>query len=219
MYSKNNTNLIIFEKLLLLKTYSEETLNDLLITIILNITEKASIDAIKLLIKNGINLNYKRHLIWTTPIYCCVHLKNIEIIKLLIDNGADINITCNSEYSLLTYLIENSYNDKDLEIIKLLISKGSKINYKNRFGKTQLMLYSRWNHNIKKLIKLEIIKLMLENKVDIYVQDNEGKNIFEYLKDKTEYNEYYSLIFNYKNLENDHFCECDINFIYCHITN
>ena len=217
VYSKNNTNLIIFEELLLKTHNDEETLNDLLIKIILNITKKASIDAIKLLIKNGVNLNYTKHRGWTAPIYCCMHLRNIEIIKLLIENGADINIKHESEYSLLTFKIEHSYDDKDLEIIKLLIRKGSQINYKNRYGETQLMIYSQMNHN--KLIKFEIIKLMLDNKVDIYIQDNEGNNILKYLKDKTEYNEYYSLIFNYKNLENDHFCECDINFIYYHVTN
>ena len=101
MYSKNKTNLIIFEKLLLLKAYNKETLNELLILIMENVNNKASIDAIKLLIKNGVNLNYTGHFNWTTPIYCCVHFKNTEIIKLFLENGADINIkSIRGEYSL-----------------------------------------------------------------------------------------------------------------------
>ena len=213
VYSKNETNLIIFEKLLLLQTYSEHILNDLIILIIYNIDKTSHIDAIKLLIKNGVNLNYTGHWNWTCPIYCSVKMKNIEIIKLLIENGADINIkSCDSEYSLLMYLIENSSSDKDVEIIKLLISKNSQINYQDVNGITPLMTYFHRQYN--KIIRHDIIKLLLDNKADIYIKDKKGNNIFKYLENKPENDEYYSFIFNYKNLENDHFCEGDINFIY-----
>ena len=156
----------------------------MLIKIIENIDATSSIDAVKLLIKYGADVNYTGNSIWTAPIYCCVYSKNIEIIELLIENGADINIkSVRSGQTPLTY-VHSSFSRRDaiqdLQIFKLLIRKGSNINYQT----------------------------------DIYIKNNNGHNILKYLQNNVMYDKYFSLIFNYKNLKDDHFCEYDVNFIY-----
>ena len=224
IYSNDKNNLIILEKLLEINK-NESTINELLIKIIENIDTTSSIDAIKLLIKYGANVNYSGHPNWTAPIYCCIYFKNIEIMELLIENGADINIKSESNYIPLTYLqspFTYSNSKKDFEIIKLLIRKGirsgkrscSQINFQNDIGMTPMMLCFHYNYNYQLPYTYDLTKLLLDNKADIYIKNNKGHNILKYLENNVIYDKYYSLIFNYKNLVNDHFCECDIDFIY-----
>ena len=219
IYSKNKNNLIIFEKLLLKINKNDQTINELLLLTIQYINRQLSIDAIKLLIKHGADVNYGGNSHWTSPIYCCLNYENIELIELLIENGADVNI--NSQcYSPLIHFIRGYPIDNFLEIIKLLIRKGSKINYQDSHGDTALMIC--FERKYDELIKFDIIKLFLDNKADIYIKNKKGKNILKIIQDKigilsVKNYDIYSLIFNYKNLKNDHFCECDVNFIYYNI--
>ena len=218
IYSKNKNNLIIFEKLLLKINKNEQTINELLFLIIKYINEQSSIDAIKLLIKHGTDVNYGGNPHWTSPIYCCLNYENIQLIELLIENGADVNINC--DYSPLIHFVRKSSIDNILEITKLLIRKGSKINYKDEYGETALI--KCFKKKCDELIKFNIIKLLLDNKLDIYIKNNDGENILKIIQDKIgilaiKNYDIYSLIFNYKNLKNDHFCEYDINFIYYNI--
>ena len=218
IYSKNKNNLKILEKLLL--TSDKQTLDRLLITV--SIKKTSSIDAIKLLILHNVNVNYKDVWNWTPLIYCCInHLHDIEIIELLIESGADINIKSIDGDTAIIFAILNSSTHNHLEIIKLLIKKGSQINYQNQFGETPLMTCYCWSLN--KLIRYDLIKLLLDNKADIYIKNKKGKNIFNIIEEKFDMeggdkscknSDIYSLIFNYKNLVNHHFCEYDIDFIY-----
>ena len=214
-YSNDKNNLIILEKLLFEINKNESTINELLFQIIENINTTSSIDAIKLLIKYGANVNYTGKSGWTSPIYCCLYSKNIELIELFIENGADINIKSESEYTLLTYLQSpfiRRDSTKDLQIFKLLIRKGIHVDYQNNVGMTPMM--TCFYNNYHESIKYDYVKLLLDNKADIYIKDNKGDNIFKYLENNVVYEQYHSLIFNYKNLINDHFCEYDIDFIY-----
>ena len=221
VYSRDKNNLIIFEKLLK-KTNNKKKINILLFTIIKNINKTASIDAVKLLIKHGVDVNYRENFGWITPIYICLYSENIELTELLVENGADVNINSLYKISPLIYFIRRSPIENILEIIKLLIRKGSKINHKSNNGTTALM--ACFEEKFDKLIKFDIIKYLLDNKADIYIKNKKNENILKIIKDNISVSDdnnhdIYSLIFNYKNLENDHFCECDINFIYYQITN
>ena len=220
IYSKNKNNLIIFEKLLLKINKKGQAINELLLLTLEYIEMQSSIDAVKLLIKHGADVNYGGNPQWTSPIYCCLNSKNIELIELLIENGADVNINSKHGYSPLVHFTRGFPNENFLEIIKLLIRKGSKINYKEFYGDTALIICFEKKYD--ELIKFNIIKLFLDNKADIYIKNKKGKNILKIVQEKIDISidknyDIYSLIFNYKNLKNDHFYECDINFIYYNI--
>ena len=224
IYSKITNNFIFLEKSLVKINMDEHLLNRLFLITMQYVNTTSSIDIIKLLIKQGIDINYTKNKNWTTPIYCCLMYKNIEIIKLLIENGADVNINFKKYYSLLIFAIRNSTVDNIFEITKILIRKGSKINYKDNNLKTALMIC--FEQKFDELIKFNIIKFLLDNKADVYIKNEKEKNILHMVKDKIgkcyckqncKNTDIYFLIFNYKNLENDHFCECDINFIYYNI--
>ena len=214
-FSKNKINLQIFEKLLLKinnDTNKKKILNGLLRTTILYEKETASLDAIKLLIQHGADVNYTDYHCWFPLVNCCIKpINNIETIEFLIESGVYVNSKSNQNQNALMHLVmEHSEN---LEIFKLLIRKGIQINCKDINNNTALMICFKSEKN--KLIRYDIIKLLLDNKADIYIKNDEGKNIFDIVKDAIgENTDIYSLIVNYKNLENDHLCESDINFIY-----
>ena len=211
-YSNNEHNFNIFKKLLSeTDTYD---MHDLLISTICDFGSTSNINVVKLLIESGANINYKTRGDWTPIICACFYPEdNSEIIKLLIESGADINSKSKTGAIALAYLIEYSSVNADLDIIKLLIRKGSLINNRDVNGHTPLM--SCFQNNNIKLIRYDIIKLLLDNKADIYIRNNHSGNILGVVRDKIgEKSDIYSLIFYYKNISNDVFCEYDINFIY-----
>ena len=214
IYSKNENNFNILE-LLLKNNKNIRIINETLKYTVRHLKTTSSFDAIKLLIVNGADINYIGHFGWPILMDCCINLNdvNIEIINCLIENGSNINIKLYPGITPLTILINFSSSYDHLEIIKLLIRKGAEINYKDiEFG-TPLMMCFKEAHNI--FIRYDIIKFLLDNKADVYIKNKEGKNIFDIVESKIGKNtDIYSLIFNYKNLVNDHFCDFDINFIY-----
>ena len=216
IYSKNNNNFRIFK--LLLKCNYIETLNETFRIIVRFTGTTASIDAVKLLISYGVNINNKDDTN-RTPLMDAMQFLylndriSIETINLLFEHGADVNIKSNTGKIALSYAINNSYTLENLEIIKLLVRKGSNIN--NKDWKYNTPLIKCFNSRSNTLIKYKTIKLLLDNKADIYIKNKKGEVILNLVKKNIHCNtDIYSLIFNYKNIKNDHLCECDINFIY-----
>ena len=218
LFSNNKINFEIFITLLEQNKRNVNLINEMLMETIIN-ESTTSIDTIKLLIEYGADINYRSPLGSTPLLRCSFHqINKIKTIELLIQSGANVNSENNYQETSLMILAENSMNYHDLEKIKLLIRKGSKINYQNKYGQTPLM-YGVLSNNIRIFdlfdLLFDIIKLLLDNKADTYIKNKKGKNIFDIVKDTIgENSNIYSLIFNYKNLENDHLCESDINFIY-----
>ena len=226
-YSSNTNNFEIFKKLLLNSKNKDEIINELLIMITQYSETTSNIEAIKLLIELGADINYKDKNNYTALHYSCIFpMGRLEIIEFLIKNGANVNNKSGFLRTPLMVLLFNPQFDHDLKIMTLLISKGvhsdsirngmqscNQINYRDIHGYTSLMIYIK--NNQPKKIRYDIIKLLLDNKADIYIKTNQGKNILSVIEDKIGKNsDIYSLIFNYKNLPNDHFCEFDIDFIY-----
>ena len=219
-YSKNDNNFDILK--LLLKKNKYEEINLILRTTVLSLKTTSSFEAVKLLIGYGADINFC-HVTWYNPLMsCCVQLSNsnIEIINFLIENGANVNsVNCGANKNSfhtnpLQLLIEFSSTSNHLEIIKLLIRKGAHINLKNSCYVTPLMNCIQGECN--KFIRYNIIKLLLDNKADVYIKNENGQNIFDIVKKRiNENSDIYSLIFDYKNIVNDNFCDYDIDFIYC----
>ena len=216
-YSKNKNNYKIFKKLFL-KMYNINK-TDRIFYELVKITiryEKStsSINVIKLLIKYNINIIHYDRDDSTLLMYSCLpSINSLEMINLLIESGSNINIMDMSGQTVLMYLIENYEKNDDLEAIKLLIRKGSRINFGDEYGETRLMICFESHHNI--LIRYDIIKILLDNKADIYIKNDAAKNILDIVEKKIgRGSDIYSLIFNYKNIIGDHFCKFDIDFIY-----
>jgi len=88
-----------------------------------------------------------------------------KVVQFLIKNGADVN---DSSYGK-DYLISSIKKDKP-EIFMLLIKNGAKIN--NSDGQELTPLH----YSIKQYYKLEIIKLLLNNRAKVCVKDKTGRN-------------------------------------------
>ena len=213
VYSNNKNNFEIFKKLL--SEINNKKIFDKLLIFVVSLTKPSvNIDAIKLLIEFGANINTLSSTLKSSLNYCCMDpIFDIEIIEFLIENGTNINIKSHyNETPLMQFVVNCSVKD-DLKIIRLLIRKGSKINHKVSLGTPLLMICFESKYNI--FIRCDIIKILLDNKADIYVQNKKGDNIFDIVNDRIGINsDIYSLIFNYKNINNDDFCEYDIKFIY-----
>ena len=221
IYSKNENNFNILKSLL---EYNKDItkINKILRKTAQHLNTTASYDAFKLLLDYGADINHKKYTDITILMISCmnVHETNIEIINFLIDNGSDVNIKSDSGVSALSLLINFSSTNEHLEIIKLLIKKGGHVNSKDKNFQTPLMKRILSYNSIINLnylidISLDIIKLLLDNSADVYIKDKNHKNIFDIVKDTFgENSAFYSLIFNYKNLVGDHFCDFDVYFIY-----
>ena len=170
-------------------------------------------DIAKLLIEKGADVNFINYNGDNILNLLCSNRKDNKIIELLIENGADVNSKNKFGGTPLMNLIKYSSSSDNFKSIKLLISKGSQVNSKDEKSKTPMMMYYKKNKN--KSFEYEIIKLLLDNKADIYIKNKNGDNILNIVENRTgKHSKIYSLIFNYKNLYDVHLCECDINFIY-----
>lgn len=148
-------------------------------------------EEIKLLIDNGADINAKNDDKWT-PLMMAVGYSNIdsslETVKLLIEKGSDVNSKDDDGWSPLMLASSRSDESSNLETVKLLIDKGSRINEKSNEGNTALLTTAIQISNKDNLDKinllLDVIKLLIENRADIYTQNNNYRTFFEYIPPK-----------------------------------
>lgn len=101
------------------------------------------VDAVKKLIKNGININVinKRG---TNALHFATSCNKLEIIQILVENGANLEFT-HERYGT-TSLIEGAKWGKDA-IVRFLIESGADINAKDFEGNTAMDYARRANHS------------------------------------------------------------------------
>ena len=86
--------------------------------------ERNQIDALKLLIKHGINVNQKDSLN-VTPLMHAAISNNYECAKLLIENGAKINEQDNDGLTALNYALLGIENKSSRTCLEYLLDKGA----------------------------------------------------------------------------------------------
>jgi ankyrin repeat protein len=119
---------------------------------------RGELSMMKVLIKNGANVNIKNNYIGNTPLHYAVGKGNIEIFKCLINNNANINVK-NKNGS--TILHQTSDNDKEhIELGKFLIVNGMNVNAKSNVGATPLH-HAAYNGHQK------LAKLFIENGANV----------------------------------------------------
>ena len=139
----------------------------------------ASVEAMKLLIDAGANLNFQDNFGRSPLKIAACYLKtesSIDKTKFLIDAGANLDLQdkkSNGGTVLIDILHGCYFNIKNQnKKIKLLIEAGANLNLPNNYGRTPLMEASGYSATIFELI--DIVELLIESGAKMDLQDNEG---------------------------------------------
>ena len=97
--------------------------------------EQGSIDSVKYLIQNGIDIN-KKNRDQVTPLMAACKHKQLKIVQFLLANGANINDQDNAGWSPLWWAIRGG----SLPIIEFLVESGANIECCDQNNATPLML-------------------------------------------------------------------------------
>lgn len=121
-----------------------------------------NIDAIKILIENGADVNIKRSVgFGSSPIHCAV--SDITCLQILVESGADVNLKDYNDETPLMRAAMFGYENST----KFLIKNGADINAKDKSGETAL-------HHAAAMGKIETVRILLEKGADVYIVDNDG---------------------------------------------
>jgi len=129
-------------------------------------------EIIKLLLKNGGDVNGKVISGYTPIMFACRYTQN-KILNLLIENGADVNQKNNYGETALMLAVEQPYNLNNMKILKTLLENGANINAKDNSGRTALMFLT---DNF-----LNKISLFLKYGADLFDKDTKGTYTTSYL--------------------------------------
>jgi ankyrin repeat protein len=81
------------------------------------------LDVVKLLIKNGADVNLKGEA-WYGPLHAAAAKGHIEVVKILLENGADVNIFHQNKP------LHNAAMNGHVEVARILLAHGADINAK-----------------------------------------------------------------------------------------
>ncbi len=132
---------------------------------------KASLDAVKLLLEKGADIN-GRDSEGRTALFKAVASWSTDIIKFLIEKGADVNAKDTNGDTPLH--IEQMFADEgtDFEIVKLLVESGADPNALNNLGETPLYYH---------LNNPKVVKFLVERMKDIkHFTDKAGNTPLHY---------------------------------------
>ena len=161
------SNFDIFEFLLKKNYENDELINITLLTAVRNTDLKSCINAIKLLLSYGADINCIDYKHTPLMVICSSSYKKSKkrIIKFLLDCGADPNMENEDGRNALTLLCEKKGSKKYIKIIKLLIKYKANVNNLNS-NYWSCLLFAVENSYYK------IAKLLLKNGADVnYITD------------------------------------------------
>jgi ankyrin repeat protein len=121
-----------------------------------------SLDAMKILVEAGADVNATNALAVSPLLWCA---GDLEKVRLLVSKGADVN--ARSKQGQTPLLIAASH-DGASEIVKLLISKGADVSARGFMNTTALLSATYAND-------MAIVKLLLQKGVDVNAKDATGE--------------------------------------------
>lgn len=125
---------------------------------------KGNIEAVKTLIKTGINLEVEDKK-GGTPLLLAVKDNKYEIAKLLIKNGADVSFIKKNGQSILI----EAADEKDHRLTELLLEKGVDIDYYNsKYSSALFEAICKGN--------TKVVKILLKEGADIEATNKNGHN-------------------------------------------
>jgi len=129
-------------------------------------SELYNLNLIKLLLKDGVDINEVNYN-GETPLHkACIKSRNIEMIKYLIEHGSDINKTNNYGETPLMRAC-SKLTACDYEVLKYLIDHGADINKVNNNGETPFLISCKVGNEVFAMV-------LLNNGADINKPDNKG---------------------------------------------
>ena len=128
-------------------------------------TRNGDLDKVKLLVKNGININYQPYNTDESALMRAVAgNQHPEIAKFLIKAGADLNLQDEVGDTALMY----ASNAGSTDMVKLLLKGGADINILNGAKNNALHFASLYGH-------LDIVKILIDAGINIDNQDEDGR--------------------------------------------
>lgn len=131
--------------------------------------EANDIEAVKLLIKNGANLNNRPEL----PLITAIELNNFDMVKLLVENGANVHLWDNYDRPPVHVACDN----KNLQILKFLVENGADIDTQQEESDDYLIHVAadKGSCEIAEFILDEFDKLNVHRYSIINVTNNDGE--------------------------------------------
>ena len=159
-YAVNNGDIEIAKLLLENKAKIKD---ELLIAIKSPIVE-SSINMMKLLIDNKVNINYTDE-DGFNPLNIAIESGDMELTKFLITNGANVNSLMQDGVSLIGYAIAQN----NMDLLQMLIENGANVNYTNgdSWANTPLQTASRLGLD-------NVVRILLTRNADINAVDMNG---------------------------------------------
>jgi len=128
-------------------------------------TRNGDLDKVKLLVKDGININYQPYNTDGSALMRAVAgNQHPEIAKFLIKAGADLNLQDEVGDTALMY----ASNAGSTEMVKLLLKRGADPNILNRDKNNALHFASLYGH-------LDIVKILIDAGINIDNPDEDGR--------------------------------------------
>ena len=130
---------------------------------------KENIEAVKLHLDAGTDVNTKGGVFDTTPLIYAAWFGYKEVAELLVAKGADVNAKGRDYESPLHHAASSGHK----EIAEVLIAKGADLNAKRSSGETPLHQAADAGHK-------EIAKLLIANGVDVNAKDHKGETSLDF---------------------------------------
>ena len=139
-------------------------LNDLKITSLMRAVSNNDVDAVRIFLDNGSDINEK-NIAGVSTVHMAVKNDSVEALRLLIDKNVNVNATDEEKFTPLM----RACNDGNANIVKILIDAGASVWPENIFGETALFLATSSDCN-------ECVKYITEKDYN----HNGTKNSFKY---------------------------------------
>lgn len=160
---------------------------------------------INIILKSGVDVNYKDKSGRTALIYGALHMCNPKVFELLLKRGADPDIKDDDKRTALDYamdrdnlelvklLLKYDADTRDAlfyavttekkDLVKLLLESGEDVNIKNKYGGNLLDEAIRMNSFRNS--DLDIIKMLIEAGVDINANFGKRRNHNSFMEDRS----------------------------------
>ena len=136
-------------------TYSHPSFSSERETTFLEAAKRDNHETIKLLLKEGVNVNATDWAGWTALNWSSLML-HTSTIKVLLESGADIEHLGKGGKNSGRPLMMAAKKYGGLESVKILITNGAKVNGRDQYGRTPLIMAARYG-------RLETVLYLLKN--------------------------------------------------------